>query len=248
LTDEGNPLMDEQGPGVSPGATQHERKHLMIRKFKGVTLALVAVLAMSAFVASAAQAITIQSTSYPQTVTGEGKGIGKHFKTEAGSVECEISNFDGTLSEASSTLTVKPTYSGCTAFFGFAAATIHTEECAYVFHATGHDAGTATFTANVDVSCPGSQSIKITAGTCRAEVKSQTGLSTVNITGMSENTGGGVIHHDLTVKPIVSKIAYTVTQDGFGCPFGGTGNKTGGEYTSTGYTTVASNSGLTILT
>jgi hypothetical protein len=234
--------MDEQGPGVSPGATQHERKHLMIRKFKGVTLALVAVLAMSAFVASAAQAITISSSSYPQTVTGSASGIGEHFKTEAGSVECEKSSYDGTLGEASSTLTVKPTYTGCTAFFGFASATIHTEECAYVFHATGHDSGTATFTANVDVSCPGSQSIKITAGTCRAEVKSQTGLSTANITNMAGSPS------DITVKPAITGIAYTVTQDGFGCPFSGTGNKGGGEYTSSGYITVQATGGLTVAT
>ena len=35
----------------------------------------------------------------------------------------------------------------------------------------------------------------------------------------------------MLVKPAVEKIAYTVTQDGFLCPFGGTGNKTDGKYT-----------------
>jgi hypothetical protein len=217
----------------------------MIRKFKGVTLAFVAILAMSAFVASAAQAITITSSSYPQTVTGSASGIGEHFKTEAGSVECKESSYHGVLNEASSVLEVTPTYTGCTAFFGFAAATIHHNGCKYQFTGTEHDPISAIFTAHVAVKCPAGKAIEITAGTCRATVgeAGNGSLTTVDITNMHTASPP-----DITVKPTVKGITYNVTQDGFGCPFSGTGHRSTGEYTSSGYITVTAPGGLTVIT
>ncbi len=64
--------------------------------------------------------------------------------------------------------------------------------------------------------------MKITASTCSAEVKGQTGLTTVKTT----NSGSGIL---FTWE--ISKIAYTVTNDGFLCPFNGTGSKTDGQLT-----------------
>jgi len=51
------------------------------------------------------------------------------------------------------------------------------------------------------------------------EIKEQKGLTTVKSTNLAN---GGI-----TLEPEVGGIAYTVTNDGFGCPFSGTGNKTG---------------------
>jgi hypothetical protein len=221
----------------------------MIRKFRVLGLTFIAALAMTAVTAGAAQAIVIEAASYPTTIDATGEAIGEAFNTEAGEVKCAVSHYDGTLTGASSTLTVKPTYTTCTAF-GFAEATVNTEECHYLFHATEHVA--PTFRAHVDVVCPAGQSIKIIAGKCKAEVKAQTGLTTVDITNMA---GIAPTVSDLTIKATLGKgkeaggngkegpIAYTVTEDGFLCPFNGTGAKTGGEYTMKEYLTVTAGTG-----
>jgi hypothetical protein len=193
----------------------------MIRNLRVLGLAFVAVLAMSAVVASAAQAVpTFTASSYPATVTGSNTIGNEVFTTEGGNVECDSHFVSNSISGPTSTLTVTPTYTGCTAF-GFLSATVNTEGCTYVFHAT-EKVSSGVYKHHVDVVCPSGQSIKVTAGTCKAEIKGQTGRTTVKTT----NSGSSV-----TVQPEVTNIAYTVTQDGFLCPFGGTGNKTDGKYT-----------------
>jgi hypothetical protein len=186
----------------------------MIRNLKVLGLAVVAVLALTAVMASAASAASYTASAYPATATGSNTKGSEVFTTEGGKVECD-SHFQGSLSAASSTLTVTPKYTGCEAF-GFLEATVSFESCDYLFHAT------STSSTTVDVVCPAGQSVKITAGTCKVEIKAQTGLKSVGTT----NSGSSVI-----AKPNVTGIAYTVTQDGFLCPFGGTGNKTGATYT-----------------
>lgn len=185
----------------------------MIRNVKVLGLAVVAVLAMSAMVASAAQAASFVASSYPATFTGSNTKGTEKFHTEAGNVECD-SHFEGTESEASSTATAHPKYTECEAFLGLSA-TVTTTGCNYLFHLT------STTAATTDVTCS-SGSILVVAGTCKAEIKPQTGLTSTAL-----KAEGGKI----TVTPSVTGIAYTVTQDGFLCPFKGTGNKTDGEYT-----------------
>jgi hypothetical protein len=222
----------------------------VIRKFG---IAFVAILATSALVASAAQAIVIKSSSYPQTVTGSGTEIGEHFEIPgAGSVKCHLSEYHGVLSEESSTLTVTPSYTEKTTINGEAGrqnclfgpfnATVTNEGCNYVFHGTEHDAETATFTAHVDVVCAAGKVIKIVAGTCEMQVGSQNGLTTVDIT----NVAGSPSH--ISVRPTVSGISYNVTKDGFGCPLLGTGVRNDAKYTSTGYITVTAPGGLSVST
>jgi hypothetical protein len=213
----------------------------MIRNLKVLGLAIGAVLALSAVMASAAMAVpSFTASSYPASITGSNTKGGEVFSTEGGKVECNSHFVSHSQGEASSTLSVTPTYTSCEAF-GFLSATVNTEECKYVFHAT-EQVSSGVYRHHVDVDCPAGQSIKITASTCKAEVKGVTkvthtegekevvtvapineGLTTVKTTNLA---GGSV-----TVQPEVSNIAYTVTQDGFLCPFGGTGNKTDGTYT-----------------
>jgi len=195
----------------------------MIRNLKSLGLALVAVLAMSAVVASAAQAVPqFTASSYPVTATGSNTKGNETFTTEAGTVQCDshflVENTGGNhegIPGATSTVTATASYSNCTAF-GFLNATVNMEGCDYVFHATEQVAA-GVYRHHVDVVCPAGQSIKITAATCKAEVKAQTGLTTVTTTNLE--TG-------VTVQPNVG-VSITVTQDGFGCPFSGTGVKTG---------------------
>jgi hypothetical protein len=215
----------------------------MIRKLQVLGLAVVAVLAMSALGASAAQAAPeFTCSAYPCTATGSNTLGNEKFTTEAGTVECD-SHFlvermrtakeveEGKTPDLlgpSPTVTVTPTYTGCTAF-GFLNATVNVEGCDYIFHATEAVEAGKVYKHHVDVHCPANQSIKIVAGTCRAEVTGKTktetqaavnqGLTTVTTTNLA---GGSV-----TVQPNVANIDMHVTQDGFGCPFNGTGTKFG---------------------
>jgi len=209
----------------------------MIRNLKTLGVALCAVLALTAVVASAASAAKYTAASYPTTGTGESPVGNDTFKTEAGTVECK-SHFEGTLTEASATLTVKPTYTNCRAF-GFLEASVEMNGCHYQFtEATFTTAD--EFHAVVHFLCTTSATkTKVKAGTCELEIGEQSPGGVVNITN---NTAAG----DVSVKAAVTGIKYTVTQDGFGCPFGGTGAKEGGTYTQDAAVTFDSTNGATI--
>jgi hypothetical protein len=199
----------------------------MIRNLKVLGLAVVAVLALSAVMASAAMAVpSFTASTYPAQITGSNTKGSEVFKTEGGNVECNSHFLSHAQNAASSTLTVTPKYTSCDAF-GFLEATVNTESCSYVFHATEQVSGPhVVYKHHVDVECPVGQSIKVIAGTCRAEITTQTGLTSVKTTNITEGGVGKV-----TVQPEVKGITYHVTQDGFLCPFGGTGLKHDGEYT-----------------
>jgi hypothetical protein len=192
----------------------------MTRKLKMLGMAFVAVLALTAVSASAASAASYTASSYPTTGTGVSAIGNDTFTTEAGTVEC-ASHFEGTLAtEAKEELTVKAKYSNCKAF-GFLNATVAMGSCDYLFE-TPSGSG-SSWTATVDVDCTSSEIITITAGTCKVTIGAQSPGGNVSIT----NNAGG----DVSVDAGVTGIAYTVTQDGFGCPFAGTGAKTGATYT-----------------
>jgi hypothetical protein len=198
----------------------------MIRKFKTLGIAMVAVLALSAVVASAASAANFTASKYPTAGTAESALGNDDFKTEAGSVECKAHFLTGSLSEPAASITVTPTYTGCKAF-GFLNATVNMNGCDYTFYTTGV----------VDVKCPAGKSIIITASTCETTVPAQTGLSTVDL----KNNGTGI-----SAQATVTGIKYNVTKDGIGCPFGGTGEKTGATYTQNAAVQVAATNGATI--
>jgi hypothetical protein len=195
----------------------------MTRKLKTLGVALVAVFALTAVMASAASAANYTASSYGEKgTTGTGISVKGNdvFTTEGGTVKC-ASHFEGTLTEASETLTVTPKYTECEAF-GFLSATVNMNGCAYVFQAPS-GSGDA-YSAAVKVECPAEKVITITASTCEATVGAQ---SPSGSTAITNNTAAG----DVSVKANVTGINYTVTKDGFLCPFNGTGAKTGGTYT-----------------
>jgi hypothetical protein len=197
----------------------------MIRKSKIMGLAIVAVLAMSALGASAAQAVPVISTSVsPVSVHGTGEGVGEAFTVDGVTTECKVSHYTGTATNGSSTLTLHPTYTECVLKGTSISVTVDTTGCDYVFHATEKVAA-GSYKAHVDVVCSGANVIKITAATCAATVPGQTGLTTVDIKNATAS--------DVSIQPTVAGIKATVTVDGFLCPFNGTGAKTGGTYTST---------------
>jgi hypothetical protein len=168
----------------------------MTRKIKTLGVALVAVFALTAVMASAASAASYTATTYPTTATGESALGNDVFTTEAGAVECKA-HFVGTLTAASSDLTVTPTYTNCKVF-GFDG---QVTGCKYTFTAV------STTSSNVDVVNP----CTIIGGNCHVTVDNQNSLSSVATT----NNAAG----DVSVQANVSAIKYTVVKDGFLCPF-----------------------------
>jgi hypothetical protein len=197
---------------------------MMILKLKTLGLAGFAALALSAFLVSTASASEFTASKYPTSITAASIKGNDVFKIEGGSVECN-SHFSGTLTKASSSITATAHYFECQAF-GFLNATV-IMGCDYVFHADGA----------VDVECPATNKIVITAGTCEVQIGTQTGLKKVEL-----SNGSG----DVNAKANVTGIKYTVTVDGFGCPLNGTGEKTGGTYTQSSSVTVSSTNGASV--
>lgn len=163
-----------------------------LRSFGG---ALVAVLAVSAMAASAAQAVPqFTAEAYPATIDGQQVGAFV-LKDSGGEFSCSEGTYTGALEKASSTLTLNAQYASC-AWSGLSA-TIFMNGCSYVFHLkekTGND----TYKGPFDISCPAGKVIEVNAYTskshtvlvCRVTIGSQTGLGPavfVNITAENDD-------------------------------------------------------------
>jgi hypothetical protein len=186
----------------------------MTRKLKTLGVALVAVFALTAVAASTASAYQYTASTYPTTGTGESAIGNDTFTTEGGTVECK-SHFEGTLSEASTDLTVTAKYTNCRAF-GFLEAEV--SHCKYTFTEPTTD-GKGGWHAQVHVvGAP----CTIKASTCHVTVPLQNSLGNVTINNLA--TG------DVSVQANVTAIEYNVITDGFLCPFNGTGKKFGATY------------------
>jgi len=198
-------------------------------------VSLLAVLALATALSSTASAANYTAGSYPTTATGESARGNDVFTTEGGKVECS-SHYKGTLSAASSTLTVVPTYTNCRAF-GFLEASVSMNGCDYLFKSpTG---SSDSYTAAVAIKCTAPVGIIITAATCQVNLGEQSPTGSVAIT--NETAAG-----DIKVKANVTGIEYDVLQDGFGCPFSGTGLKTGGTYVQGNAVTFDSTNGAKV--
>jgi hypothetical protein len=204
--------MDVPVPTWVP-ALFNQRKGIMSRNLKVLGLALVAVFALSAMVASAASASVFTSTS-GATVTAN--QIGSHKFTVTGqTVTCTTAHFTGTASAASfETIEIYPTYENCTASPFNTSATVTgfatgpgKEGCKYVLNANGSAA----------LSCTTGKDVTVNAGPCVVHVPAQTFATGVSYTN---GTSGGV--GDVTAKFEIKNIKSTHT-DGFLCPFEASG-------------------------
>ena len=175
----------------------------MSRNLKVLGLALVAVFAMSAMVASAASATTHRLTA--ETATADLTGnqtVANQFKLTGATVTCNTVKFSGTAATLTEEITVHPTYEGNCQVSPIGSATINTEGCNYTItgetNATGH--------APVHIVCSGSNEITIN-GPCVIHVKGgQTPTGGVTFTNGVDPTKG-----DVTVKATVTGIHVVVT-------------------------------------
>jgi hypothetical protein len=184
----------------------------MIRNAKILGLAIVAALALTAVMASAASATNFTAASYPVKITGSQTESHK-FTVGGGTVTCKIATFTSEAAAASETLTVNAVYDECTAF-GFVGAKVTgfspTGGCDYKFYAGGR----------TDLLCS-SGDVQIDAGTCTVTLNAQENLNKNTFTNNANGT--------VTVGTNVSGIHAVVTS-GFACPVAG------GTYSNASYT------------
>jgi hypothetical protein len=200
----------------------------MIRNIKLLALTALAALAVTAVAASAAHAentkFTAGSTSGKVTATQTTKQV---FTTNAGKVECTTAHQEGVFTAATfSSLTVTPTYSGCTAF-GFIGATVEMNGCTYTYNGKENKVGEETL-VTLTINCPAGKSIKFSGGGCVTTVPAQGPLSHIKFVNDTTNPTD-----DVEAPATVSGIVYTST----GC-ISGNGTFSNGTLTG-GHTVIA---------
>jgi hypothetical protein len=199
------------------GAAEDPREEDMIRNTKILGLAIVAALALTAVMASAASATNFTAASFPVKISGTQSSAHK-FVVAGGTVTCKVASFSGEATAPSETQTINPIYDECTAF-GFVGATVtgfSSTTCDYKLFASGSS----------NLECK-SGDVQIDAGTCTVTLQNQTGLTKTTYVNNASGT--------VTATHNVTGIHATVTA-GFGCPIGPPETKityTNAEYTGT---------------
>jgi hypothetical protein len=206
----------------------------MARKFKALGLGLVAMFALSAFGASAAQAFPFTLSAAPADLTGFIDTPAKDvFTTSEGTVECSTISFTGTGSAVSATeQSIQPSYSGCTAF-GLTAH-VNASACTYLFTTPTTGPANERTGEPPHVKCPGGGSITITPtlfgfSVCTSRIGEQT------------PTGGHIIYTNKTDNNGSGKMTITLHTTATGVHYIGTGGvcgpngvtSTDGTYTGT---------------
>jgi hypothetical protein len=174
-------------------------------------------------VPSTAAATKFEAGAYTASFSGT-QEVESEFQFEGSKATCKTTNLTGSLAEASSSLTLHPTFSECSAF-GFVGATIVTTGCDFVFHA-GEEIAEHEFGGTADISCEAGKSITMSAGTCEVKIESQTGRSSMSYTNKPESSP-----ENFRLAASLTKIKYTKVKDGFLCPLGGTGTAEDGTFT-----------------
>jgi hypothetical protein len=202
-----------------------------MRNLKILGLALVAMFAMSVVMATAASADEFTAEKYPASLVGaKDSTFVDEFNTTTGIVKCETPSYTGTVKESATSVSVTPSYTGCTAF-GFPA-TIDVNGCQYKFNVNG---GTST-EGDVDLVC-GASSITVTAisaGTIKCTVHAAT-QSDITGTVKYKNIGSGTTQ-EVTLEAALTGIDYSHTK-GTGLGACTAGSATNGTLTAKGIVT-----------
>lgn len=207
----------------------------MIRKLNILGLCAIAMLATGAAAASRAGAETeFTAGKYPAFLTGtqiihEGSELHK-FTFGIRTVECGKAQFSGTLSGASTTVTLTPTYSECTS--AGLPATITMNGCDFLFRGENKVNGDSFF-GSVNLVCPAKSSVELhvysslanhAAGTslCTATLSPASILNTIRYTNTTE------VISDMDVTATVTKIPTAIDGSPLFCGTSTTTSYTGG--------------------
>jgi hypothetical protein len=139
----------------------------MTRNLKALGLALVAVFATTAVLASAAQAqIKVTTGISPAWLTGEQVITAPHhFTVENGGpkVACQTADFAATVNSGDTSVTVVPKYEKCHAIIGTETfkVTVTMNDCDYLFHG-GVEVSSTTFKeGEIDLVCPVAKEVEV---------------------------------------------------------------------------------------
>ncbi len=227
----------------------------MIRNLKALGLSLVAVFAMSTMAPSAAQAVpTFTAESYPATMDSE-VDVVNSFTSQGRVIKCTTTTYSATLAAPSTTLTVTPVTTGCSAtVLGKTFPTTVTHNgCDSLFHLT-NPSGPSPYLATADVVCKSPNDIvvhlyenatKHTANepTCTFTFEPQTGSEHVALTnGTNAKTGKA----DVTAKVTLEKIHNIVTGNEATCGATNATTKAEGAITFSGTTPLGLNQGISV--
>lgn len=211
----------------------------MKRMLKTAGVALLAALVLGAFGASAAQASTLYTNEgkYPAAITGVQLGaqvMKVHVGAGNNEIKCNKLAMSGTLSEGSSSLTVHPEYTECTAFG--VAAVVNTTNCNFVFH-FGENKASEEYYGTTDVECTAGQFINVVTAACEIRIFPQNGVGTMIWT---DSTAAGKVLGTFAL----ANFAYTVSKDGAGCPLTGLENRVDGTYKNSSFQFTATVGGV----
>lgn len=193
----------------------------MNRNGKALFSVLTIAMALSAMVASAAQAAPeFTAEKFPATVIGS--QVGSFALTDEGSITCEEGSYSGELTESSSTLRLEPEYGKCKSQ-GWPV-TFFMNGCGYLLHLK-EKTNVNNYKGNFDFACPAGKVLEAkayenpthTIVLCRLTIAPQSGLLSVSYTNFVE---GG--QEEVEMVPKVEKIVYT--QEGTFCVNGKFGN------------------------
>lgn len=195
---------------------------------KVLGLAFVAMLAMSAFTASAAQALTqgqFTADGYPAVAHGTEEGEANFLEATPGSkIECD-STYEATLSGPSTKLTVTPHYTNCPG-----GRVVDLNGCHFEFSAGTNTSASDTH-GTAAIICPVGKQIEVTvilfgSTICAVDIPAQSGLTGVTFTNVANG--------DVTVDvDITNQIKYQDTDISGLCPFSGNQSHTDGDFVST---------------
>lgn len=172
--------------------------------------------------AAPASAIEYKASSYPARAIAA--QVGQTSMTIDGStVACSSAFFKSNeYAAATTSLTLKAEYAGCTAF-GFVTATVQMNSCDYTAEEPTK-LGADKYTATVSVKCTtAGDKIRITAstafGACEVEIGAQGPIQHLVLTN---DTASGKVPFQVTLSGINAK----VVKDTGICPLAGTGERT----------------------
>jgi hypothetical protein len=161
----------------------------MMKTVKTTGLAICMALLLTAIAgAGSASAAQFRAEEYPTSVTGTQTVAPKFTTWEKGPTwTCSSMTTTGTITVASTTLSLTPTFSGCS-FFGSAAA-VKVNSCKFVFNNSSEQ---WVNSATMDVSCSkeGDQ-IEVVTGVCTMKIPPQTALSSAEFSGGPQQEGPG---------------------------------------------------------
>lgn len=171
----------------------------------------------------------LAAESYPVSLSGSQSAAAKRtFDFASRTVTCSEASVAGEATSASSSFTLSPSYSNCTAVVlgNVLPATVDASGCTETYSVT---ASKAPYTASLALTCSKPLKVVVSSGgttVCTYEVASQSGLGTVNLA----NTGAGTLR-GVDVAWQLTSIPFTRTTGTLGT-CGGSGGK--GNATATG--------------